>query len=337
MIAAIEEKDVQELLAKLRRLRSEIGKAIVGQEEVIEQLLLTLLAGGHALLEGVPGLAKTLMVKTLARSVGLSFKRIQFTPDLMPSDILGTEVLEEDVGTGRRIFRFNRGPIFANLVLADEINRASPKTQSALLEVMQEAAVTYGGTTYALERPFLVLATQNPIEQAGTYPLPEAQLDRFLLYLRIAYPSAPDEARIVAATTGGAEPDVSPVLDAAEILTAQSLTRQVHTSTALVEYATRLVRATRAGESDAGNGGLRDLIEWGAGPRAGQAIVLAAKARALLSGRYSTTLDDVRAVVGPALRHRLVLSFRAQAERIGADEVVAKVVAAVPEPKSPLE
>jgi MoxR-like ATPase len=328
------ETELKELGARLAALRAEIGKVVVGQSATVDGLLTALVAGGHALLEGVPGLAKTLMVRTLASAVNLEFKRIQFTPDLMPSDLLGTEVLEEDVGTGRRVFRFQKGPLFAHLVLADEINRASPKTQSALLEAMQEARVTVAGRTYPLAPPFFVLATQNPIEQAGTYPLPEAQLDRFLLYLRVEYPGAEDEARILHATTGGALPAVEPVVSGDDLLRAQALARQVHVSADLVDYVVRLVRATRPAESRIDV--VRADVEWGAGPRAGQAIVLAAKARALLAGRVSATLDDLRAVVPAALRHRVVLSFRGQAEGMTSDRLIARLLDEVEPPRSPL-
>ncbi|HXI19503.1 MAG TPA: AAA family ATPase, partial [Gemmatimonadales bacterium] len=240
---------VEALLIRLRNLRAEVGRVIVGQERVVEELLLAVLAGGHALLEGVPGLAKTLLVRTLARATELSFRRIQFTPDLMPSDILGTEVLEEDHATGRRFFKFNRGPVFAHVILADEINRTPPKTQAALLEAMQEGAVTYGGTTYPLEQPFFVLATQNPIEQTGTYPLPEAQLDRFLLYIRVDYPSDEEERLVLARTTGAADPRVTPVARAEDILAAQRLVREVALAEALLDYVARLVRSSRPAQT----------------------------------------------------------------------------------------
>jgi MoxR-like ATPase len=328
------EAEANHLQGRLAALRAEIGKVVVGQAATVDGLLIALVAGGHALLEGVPGLAKTLMVRTLASAVSLDFKRIQFTPDLMPSDLLGTEVLEEDVGTGRRVFRFQQGPLFANLVLADEINRASPKTQSALLEAMQEARITVAGRTYPLAPPFFVLATQNPIEQAGTYPLPEAQLDRFLLYLRVEYPGVEEEARILEATTGRRTAEVQAVLSGEEILKAQSLARDVRISPELLDYVVRLVRATRPAESPLDL--VRGVVEWGAGPRAGQAIVLAAKARALLAGRYAVTLDDLRAVVPPALRHRVVLSFRGQAEGTTTDGLVERLLERIEPPRSPL-
>jgi MoxR-like ATPase len=332
--AAPEEARVGQLLGLLPALRAEVHKALIGQEEVLEHLLIALLAGGHALLEGVPGLAKTLMVRTLGRALGLESKRIQFTPDLMPSDILGTEVLEEDHATGRRFFRFQPGPVFTHLLLADEINRTPPKTQAALLEVMQEGAVSHGGVTESLPRPFFVLATQNPIEQAGTYPLPEAQLDRFLLFVRVAYPSAADEVRILTATTGVQEPRVEAACGGAELLELQALVRQVHAAGALVEHAAALVRATRPAESPVA--AVRAAVEWGAGPRGGQALLLCAKARALLHGRFAVDLEDLRALAAPVLRHRLVLNFAAQAEHCDVDAVIAAVLAAVEAPRSPL-
>jgi MoxR-like ATPase len=327
-------RGVDRLLGLLPALRDEVHKALIGQEEVLEHLLIALLAGGHALLEGVPGLAKTLMVRTLGQALGLPSKRIQFTPDLMPSDILGTEVLEEDHASGRRFFRFQAGPVFTHLVLADEINRTPPKTQAALLEVMQEGAVSHGGVTRPLPRPFFVLATQNPIEQAGTYPLPEAQLDRFLLFIRVAYPSAEEEVRILAATTAGPQQPVVAACGAEELLALQELARQVHVAGGLLEYAAALVRATRPAESPVA--AVREAVEWGAGPRGGQALVLCAKARALLQGRLAVAPGDLRALAAPVLRHRLVLNFTALAERRSADEVIAAVLAAVEPPRSPL-
>jgi MoxR-like ATPase len=329
------EAELTQLLSRLGALRAEVGKVIVGQQETVDHLLVGLLSGGHCLLEGVPGLAKTLMVRTLGSAMHLSMKRIQFTPDLMPSDIIGTEILEEDHGTGRRVFRFAQGPVFANLVLADEINRSPPKTQAALLEAMQERSVTFGGETHALPRPFFVLATQNPIEQEGTYPLPEAQLDRFLLHLRIGYPSAEEEVAILAGTTGEREAEARAVLGAEEVLLAQELVRQVHVSRALLEWAVRLVRSSRPADSP--DPRVRETVDWGAGPRAGQALVLAAKARALLAGRLSVTLDDLRALAAPVLRHRILVGFRGQAEGITADALVAHLLATAAEPTSPLE
>ena len=330
----LDEERVEGLVAELAALRDEIGKVILGQDETVEQLLVALLAGGHALLEGVPGLAKTLLVRTVAKAVDLDFRRIQFTPDLMPSDIIGTEILEEDHGTGRRVFRFHKGPIFAHLVLADEINRSPPKTQAALLEAMSEREVSYGGETFILPRPFFVLATQNPIEQAGTYPLPEAQLDRFLLHLRIGYPDEATEIDILEATTGDAAPEVRRVLGAETLLLAQRLVRQVTVSRALVEHAARWVRATRPAVSPLAE--VRELVEWGAGPRAGQSLLLTAKARALLAGRFAVRLDDLRAMAAPVLRHRVLVGFRGQAEGLTAEDVARRVVEALPEPASPL-
>jgi MoxR-like ATPase len=328
------EADVAALLSRLEALRREVGRVIVGQDDTIEQLLLTLLAGGHSLLEGVPGLAKTLMIRTLADAMDLSFRRIQFTPDLMPTDIVGTEILEEEHATGRRFFKFVRGPLFAHIVLADEINRTPPKTQAALLEAMQEHEVTYAGTTYPLERPFFVLATQNPIEQSGTYPLPEAQLDRFLLYVRVPYPREEEELDILRRTTGRASPEVTAVLTGNDVLQAQGLTREVHVADDLLDYVTRLVRATRPGET--GIAFVREWTRWGAGPRAGQALVLAAKARALLRNRLAVSLEDLRTVAAPVLRHRILVNYRAEAEGIVADDVTARLLHDVPEPRSPL-
>jgi MoxR-like ATPase len=328
------ETDLAALRARLGALRTEVGRVIVGQEQAIEELLLTFLAGGHSLLEGVPGLAKTLMIRTIAEAVDLTFRRIQFTPDLMPSDIVGTEILEEEHATGRRFFKFVHGPVFANIVLADEINRTPPKTQAALLEAMQEYAVTYAGTTYPLPRPFFVLATQNPIEQTGTYPLPEAQLDRFLLYIRIPYPAADQELEILRRTTGRDVPEIRAVLSGPELLQAQALTRDVHISDDLLDYVTRLVRATRPEQTTIAF--VKEWTRWGAGPRAGQALVLAAKARAVLRDRLAVTLEDLRAVTPPVLRHRVLVNFRAEAEGIGADEVTRRLFEAVPEPRSPL-
>jgi MoxR-like ATPase len=282
----------------------------------------------------VPGLAKTLMIRSLAAATHLSFKRIQFTPDLMPSDIVGTEILEEDHGTGRRAFRFARGPIFANLVLADEINRSPPKTQAALLEAMQEHEVTYGGETYLLDRPFFVLATQNPIEQTGTYPLPEAQLDRFLLQLTIGYPTAAEERRILAATTGIEQAEIEPVISAEDIVRCQRLARQVFVSDDLVAYVTRLVRASRPAESPVEL--VRRFVEWGAGPRAGQSLLLAAKAHSLLSGRFAVTLDEIERLSAPVLRHRILVNFKGQAEGVRADDVTRRLLAEVEPPSSPL-
>lgn len=318
------EQSVQQLIGQLNDLKKEISKIIVGQDETIEQLLITFLAGGHALLEGVPGLAKTLMIRTLAEAVDLKFRRIQFTPDLMPSDIIGTEILEEDHSTGKRFFKFNRGPIFSNIILADEINRTSPKTQSALLEAMQEFEVTYGGVTHTLERPFFILATQNPIEQAGTFPLPEAQLDRFLLYIKINYPTAEHEQMILSSTTGGKKEKINKVIDGSQLLNAQKLVRDVHINADLVEYVSRLVRSTRPEQTDVKY--VKDWVSWGSGPRAGQAMILTAKARAFLNGTFSVTENDIKAVAMPVLRHRILTNFRAEAEGIKATSVVTHLL-----------
>lgn len=315
------------IIAKLGALKNEIRKKIVGQEETIDQLLITFLAGGHALLEGVPGLAKTLMIRTLSDAIDLRFRRIQFTPDLMPSDIIGTEILEEDHATGKRFFKFNKGPVFANIILADEINRTSPKTQAALLEAMQEFEVTYAGTTYPLERPFFILATQNPIEQAGTFPLPEAQLDRFLLYIRIQYPTAEEERAILHATTGKVRTEINKVIEGKDISVAQELVREVHISPDLVDMVSRIVRATRPGNSEVPY--VNEWGRWGAGPRAGQAMILTAKARALLHGNFAVTTDDIHHVAYPVLRHRILLGFKAEAESITPDMVTQKILAQI--------
>lgn len=311
------------LTGKLTDLKQEISKRIVGQETTIDQLLITFLAGGHGLLEGVPGLAKTLMIRTLAESIDLDFHRIQFTPDLMPSDIIGTEVLEEDHTTGKKFFQFNRGPVFSNIILADEINRTPPKTQAALLEAMQEFAVTYAGKSYQLPRPFFLLATQNPVEQSGTFPLPEAQLDRFLMYIRIGYPDEQEEEEILRSTTGVSATHIRQVLRGEEILRLQELVREVPVSDALIRYVSRLVRATRP---ETGNEYVRDWVEWGAGPRAGQAMILTAKAHALLHGRWSVIDDDLRAVAHPVLRHRILVNFKAEARQITSDDVTAHLL-----------
>lgn len=321
------EQDITRLLAKLPPLREEIAKVIVGQHEVLDEVLVALLAGGHALLEGVPGLAKTLLVRTLASATDLPFRRIQFTPDLMPTDILGTEILEEDHGTGHRSFKFNEGPIFASLVLADEINRTPPKTQAALLEAMQEGHVTYAGQEHALPKPFFLLATQNPIEQSGTYPLPEAQLDRFLLYIRIGYPTEQEELAVLSGTTGTARPEVRPVLSGADVRQLQLLVRQVSLSDELLGFVNRLVRATRPATSEVKF--IRDYGRWGAGPRAGQALILCAKARALLQGRFAATLEDIRALAPAVLRHRVLLNFNAEAENLTADDAVRELLKGV--------
>jgi MoxR-like ATPase len=325
--SGLTEAAIRSQLDRLAQVRAAIGQAIVGQQETVSLLLIGLLAGGHCLLEGVPGLGKTLLVRSLGQALKLDFRRIQFTPDLMPSDILGTEILEEDHGTGRRLFKFQKGPVFTNLLLADELNRTPPKTQAALLEAMQEHTVSYGGTTWPLPEPFFVLATQNPLEQAGTYPLPEAQLDRFLLHVRVDYPSEAEEKSILAQTTGSASARIEAVMQADEVLALQRLTRDVHISDDLLGWITQLVRATRPQTSSVA--AVKEWVRWGAGPRAGQSLVLASKARALLNGRLAATRDDIRALAAPVLRHRLLLSFAAEAEQRSADDVVAALLDAV--------
>ena len=305
-------------------LKQEIAKVIVGQEETVEQLLITFLAGGHALLEGVPGLAKTLLIKTISQAIELKFSRIQFTPDLMPSDIVGTEILEEDHTTGKKFFKFNKGPIFANIILADEINRTPPKTQAALLEAMQEFEVTYSGQTYPMDKPFFILATQNPIEQSGTFPLPEAQQDRFLFYIKIGYPTELEEAAILERTTGSKKVSVEKVLGGDDIIQLQKLVRDVPISKELIGYVNKVVRATRPETTD--NSYVKDWVSWGAGPRAGQAMILTAKARALQAGRFSVTLEDVKKVAFPVLRHRIIVNFRAEAEGITSDTVTKNLL-----------
>jgi MoxR-like ATPase len=307
------------------RLENEIARRVIGQHRIVEGLLTALLADGHALLVGVPGLAKTLLVSTLARALDLRFSRIQFTPDLMPTDITGTEVLEEDRSTGKRMFRFVHGPVFANVILADEINRTPPKTQAALLQAMQERAVTAAGETMILDRPFFVLATQNPIEQEGTYPLPEAQLDRFMLELRIGYPTREEEEQVAMQTTGADEPVISSVLNAEELLSLQRLVRRVPAPPSLVAYAVRLARATRPEDDDAPEATKR-YVSWGAGPRASQYLVLGAKARAAMSGRGAPNFDDVRAVAPSVLRHRIVTNFQAEADGRAAGDVVDELI-----------
>ena len=324
----VPQDDVQQLerlVGAVKRLRAQVAQRIVGQEDVVDGILTAVLAGGHALLIGVPGLAKTLMVQTVAEALELSFNRVQFTPDLMPSDITGTEIIEEDLTTGRRAFRFVKGPIFANVVLADEINRTPPKTQAALLQAMQEHQVTAAGTTYHLPDPFFVLATQNPIEQEGTYPLPEAQLDRFMLELRVSYPSRSEEEAIVEQTTGTARPSLHPVLDAESVLAMQALVRRIPVSRGLIRAAVNLARMTRPGDSEA-PGMVKEFVEWGAGPRASQYLVLGAKARAAISGRPMADLEDVRAVAPAVLRHRLVTNFAAEAADRTSEDLVRELV-----------
>lgn len=307
------------------RIRGELEKVVIGQEAIIEQLIVGLMARGHALLTGVPGLGKTLLVKSIARTFSLTFKRIQFTPDLMPADILGTEVVEEDKATGKRLFRFVHGPVFANIVLADEINRTPPKTQAALLEAMEERQVTSAGQTFGLEPPFFVLATQNPIELEGTYPLPEAQLDRFLLNLVMDYLPEDDEIRMVTETTAVQEQQPDMVFSPGEILEIQNWVRQVPASQHVVRYAVRLVAATRPSNQVA-PAFIKDQVKWGAGSRASQALILAGKARALLHGRYTVAVEDVRALAEAVLRHRIIPNFHAEAEGITADFVINQLL-----------
>jgi MoxR-like ATPase len=327
-------QQIAEQIQKLSLLKKEIQKVIVGQDTILDEMLIALLAGGHCLLEGVPGLAKTLMVRTMSQALHLNFRRIQFTPDLMPTDIVGTEILEEDHSSGKRFFKFNKGPIFSNIVLADEINRTPPKTQSALLEAMQEFEVTYGGQTYPLDRPFFILATQNPIEQSGTYPLPEAQLDRFLLYIKIGYPTAEEETAILSNTTGSKKAQVNPVINGEEIVALQKLVRDVHISEVLVQWVANLIRATRPDTSSVDY--VKEWVRWGAGPRAGQALILTAKARALFKGRFSVTMDDLQAMACPVLRHRLLMNFKAEAEKISSDDVANHLLQVLERPKNAL-
>ena len=325
--------DRDALIAAAVRLRSEVGKRIVGQRNALDEILIAMLAGGHALLVGVPGLAKTLMIRSVAEAFHLDFRRIQFTPDLVPSDITGTEILDEDTATGGRSFRFVRGPVFANIVLADEINRAPPRTQAALLEAMQEHRVTAAGETMALPEPFFVLATQNPIEQEGTYPLPEAQLDRFLFDIRLGYPKEQDEVEILRSTTGNQAVALAAVLDARQALALQRLTRDVACAEPALRYAAALARATRPDDATATTL-VKRYVRWGAGPRAGQALILGAKANALLSGRLHVSPDDIRRVAAPVLRHRVLPNFAAEGEGVGAERIVEDVLGSVAEPKS---
>jgi MoxR-like ATPase len=320
---------VQKLNEAYRRIVAELSKVIVGQHEVIEQLLVALFARGHCLLVGVPGLAKTLMIRSLADSLSLGFNRIQFTPDLMPSDITGTEVIQEDKATGSRAFKFLRGPIFANVVLADEINRTPPKTQAALLEAMQEYQVTVGGTRHRLAEPFFVLATQNPIEQEGTYPLPEAQLDRFMFNIRVDYPDEEEEFQIVKRTTADVQPSITATLNADEIASLSRIVRRVPVADHVTRYALQFTRLTRKEKGDVPDF-IRKYVSWGAGPRASQYLVLAAKARAVLHGRYFANCDDIRAVAPPVLRHRILTNFNAEAEGIKPDDLVQRLIAFIP-------
>lgn len=327
---------VKKLKTAFDEIRKQMSRVIVGQEEVIEQLLIAMFGRGHCMLEGVPGLAKTLMISTLAQCLSLDFKRIQFTPDLMPSDITGTDVIEENRTTGGREFRFLQGPLFANIVLADEINRTPPKTQAALLEAMQERQVTVGRVRHKLASPFFVLATQNPIEQEGTYPLPEAQQDRFMFNIRVNYPTEEDEFRIIDATTSASRPHLERVITASEILTMQELVLKVPAAQHVIRYAGRLARVTRPkpNPGEPANKDVPDFVKkyvsFGAGPRAGQSLILAAKARAILHGRTYVAIDDVRAVAPPVLRHRIITNYHAEAEGITSDDIIAKLLPLIP-------
>jgi MoxR-like ATPase len=323
-------KTLEHLKTAYTAVRRELGKVIVGQEQVIEQLLIAIFSQGHCLLEGVPGLAKTLMVSTLARSLNLQFSRIQFTPDLMPADITGTEVIQENRATGERGFKFLSGPIFGNIILADEINRTPPKTQAALLEAMQERQVTIGGQRHALPAPFFVLATQNPIEQEGTYPLPEAQQDRFMFKVFVKYPGYEEEFRIAETTTAEFNPQVAEVLSGPEILALQQMVRRVPVAPFVIHYALRLVRATRVHEGDV-PGFINEWVSWGAGPRGMQYLLLGGKARAMLQGRFFVTTDDIRAVAHPVLRHRVITNFNAESSGISPDKVIDRLIEEVPE------
>lgn len=318
-------KAIEQLAEAHKSVRSEIAKIIVGQDEIVDQLLISLFARGHCLLVGVPGLAKTLIIRTLAQVLDLKFSRIQFTPDLMPSDITGTEIIEDNVSTGHKDFRFVKGPIFGNIILADEINRTPPKTQAALLEAMQEYSVTAAGNTYQLEMPFFVLATQNPIEQEGTYPLPEAQEDRFMFNLWLDYPSFKDEVEIVKSTTTQYSADLKPVLSGKQIIDYQNLVRRVPVAENVIEYAVRLVHATRPGNGEAKKV-VRDFISYGAGPRASQYLTLGAKTRAALMGKTSPDIEDIRSVAEPVLRHRIVANYNAEADNVSKVDIIKRLL-----------
>jgi MoxR-like ATPase len=321
---------VEKLNHARNQIKKEIQKVIIGQDRVIDELLIALLSSGHCLLIGVPGLAKTLMISTISRILDLKFNRIQFTPDLMPSDITGTEIIEDNVSTGERNFKFVKGPIFANIVLADEINRTPPKTQAALLQAMQEHEVTTGGETYKLVEPFYVLATQNPIELEGTYPLPEAQLDRFMFNIFVDYPSEQEESTIVKSTTSAFAVDLDRVMDAQEIIQLQQLARRVPVSDHVVNYAVRLARSTRPNENNS-LAYIKNWVNWGAGPRASQYMILGSKTRAILDGRYTPSCEDVKAVAKPVLRHRIVTSFNAEADGVGTLDIIDKLLQDVKE------
>ena len=328
--APIDDKAAAALLVQAyRQIADEMGKFIVGQQEVIEQLVIAVLAGGHCLLEGVPGLAKTAMIRSLSETMDMGFRRIQFTPDLMPSDITGTDIIQEDPTTGHRRFVFQKGPIFTQMLLADEINRTPPKTQAALLEAMQEKTVTVGGHTMKLDQPFFVLATQNPIEQEGTYPLPEAQRDRFIFLVRVDYPDREQERQIILRTTGSFAAELKPVINGAKILELQKVVRKVPVPDHVMDFVLDLVRFTRPANPDAPSF-VKDLIEWGAGPRACQNLVLTGKVRAVLQGRFHVTIDDIEALALPVMRHRVVPTFNAEAEGIKVDDIIKRILKAVP-------
>jgi MoxR-like ATPase len=324
-----EVKQLNTLVSAYNKLTLEIGKIIVGQTEVVEQLLIAVLARGHCLLEGVPGLAKTLMIRSLAQAMDLSFKRIQFTPDLMPADITGTEIIQEDSATGRRNLVFQRGPIFSQMILGDEINRTPPKTQAALLEAMQEHEVTIGGRTYSLQEPFFVLATQNPIEQEGTYPLPEAQKDRFIFHVLVKYPTRAEELEIIQRTTGAFETKLKPVISGEEIIKCQGIIRKVPVPDHVLEFILNIVRKSRPDNPNT-LPFVKELIDWGAGPRACQHLVLGGKVRAVLNKRFHVTLDDIEAIAHSTLRHRLVPTFNAEAEGITVDDIIDRILKEVP-------
>jgi MoxR-like ATPase len=330
-----DEELLDKLIAAREQILREIRKVIIGQDEVVEQVLISLFVGGHSIITGVPGLAKTLLVRTIASVLDLSFKRIQFTPDLMPADITGTEIIEEDRSTGHRALEFIHGPVFANIILADEINRTPPKTQAALLEAMQEGNVTVQGKTYELPKPFFVLATQNPIEMEGTYPLPEAQLDRFMFNVKIGYLPEEDEVAVVNATTSPQNIQLERLMSAGEILNFQKLVRKVPSADSVTRYAVKLVAMSRPG-SDYAPDFIKRWVTWGGSLRASQFLILGGKARAILHGRYNVSVEDVRAMAHPVLRHRILLNFQAESEKVDSDQVIKRLVEAAPEPKSGL-
>jgi MoxR-like ATPase len=327
--AGPDQEAIDKLAAACQEMRQELGKVIVGQEDVVEQLLTVIIARGHALLEGVPGLAKTLLISTLSDCMDLTFRRVQFTPDLMPADILGSEILQDDPETGRRMFKFVKGPIFTNVLLADEINRTPPKTQAALLEAMQERKVSNGGQDMKLDPPFFVLATQNPVDQEGTYPLPEAQLDRFLYKIQVDYPTKDEEVRIVQQVAQGGGERPNSVLSREDVIAAQNAVRKIVVPETVVNYATDLVRATRIRGEDAPKAA-KELLAWGAGPRASISLVVAAKVRAALNGRYHVAIEDIKSIAHPILRHRIVPNFTAQAKGLSADDVIDQIIDATP-------